>query len=492
MEQEKSLKNKTIKGVIWSFGEVLGNQGFQFFIQIILARLLLPEHFGLIGMVIVFIALSNALVDSGFTQALIRKQNTTQTDYSTVFYFNMAISLIVYLVLYISAPHIANFFNEPELDLVIRILSIVIILNGLGIIPRTIIAKEVDFEIQAKINVTSSVLAGVLTVAMALNGFGVWSLIARTLATSLFQSLFLLLVKKWIPSMTFSISAFKNMFGFSWKVLVSDLINTLYKNIYFLIIGKQYSVSSLGYFTNAHKLSDLATYTLTTAIQRVSYPVLSSIQDEEVRLKQAFQRIIRVSAFLIFPVMAGLAAIAEPLVLLIFGEQWAPMTIYFQILCIAGMLYPINVLNLSILQVKGRAELFLYLELVKMGLSAIIIFLIIWLKLGMIYLVSVVLLDSFIALFLVINFSGKEISYPVRKQLRDIMPAYLVSLAMGALVLFQGELDFPSNLLQLAMQVSTGIVFFIISCKLLKIPELLTVYGLLVPIIKKIKLVFNS
>ena len=224
----------------------MGNQGVQFIIQIILARLLLPEHFGLIGMIMVFIAISNSLINSGFTQALIREQNSTQTDYSTVFYFNMAVSLLIYMSLYFSAPLISNFYGEPELVQILRILSLGIILNALAIIPRAIFAKEVNFKVVAKVNMIASSTSGVLAVGAALAGFGVWSLIIRTLAMSFIQSFLLLIEKKWIPSITFSMVSFKRLFGFGWKILVSGLINTVYKNIFFLIIGKQYSATQLG------------------------------------------------------------------------------------------------------------------------------------------------------------------------------------------------------------------------------------------------------
>lgn len=488
MSQQRSLKSKTIGGLFWSFGEMIGNQGFQFLIQIILARLLLPEHFGLIGMVTVFIALSNSIINSGFTQALVREQHTTQQDYSTVFYFNMAVSLIIYLMLYVSAPFISEFFNEPALVSILRILSVVIIISAFGIIPRAIFTKDVNFKVQAKVNIAASVIAGAIAVVMAFGGFGVWSLIARTVATSLFQTIFLVMVKRWTPSLTFSVVSFKRLFGFGWKLLVSGLINTLYKNTYFLIIGKQYSATSLGLFTNAHKLSDLTTYTLTATIERVSYPVLSSIQDEEVRLKQAFRKVIKLSAFLIFPIMIGLAAIGAPLIQLVFGEQWIPMTIYFQILCIAGMLYPINALNLSLLQVKGRSDLFLYLELACLAVSTIMIFLVIWLKLGIIYLLVVVVLDSYVALWFAIYFSGKELDYPIKEQLKDLIPIYVISFVMGAVVLFEGNFISHGPVITLAVQVITGMTFYILSCWLMKIPELEYVYRLLVPVVKKIKL----
>lgn len=487
MEKPKSLKKKTIGGMLWSFGDLMGNQGIQFIIQIILARMLLPEHFGLIGMILVFVAISNTLIDSGFSQALIREQNVTQIDYSTVFYFNLVVSIVIYLGLFALAPTVSVFFGEPELINIIRILALSVIINAFGIIPKAMFTKEVNFRSQAKVNLSASIASGLVAVAFAVSGFGVWSLVVRTLALSLIQSLLLSLSKKWLPSPVFNKSSFKRLFGFGWKLLISSLINTIYTNIYFLIIGKYYSAGQLGYYTNASKFSDAASQTMTAAIQRVTYPVLSSMQDENVRLKQNYKKVMKLAAFIIFPLMAGLGAIGEPLIHLIFGEQWAPMTIYFQLLCIAGMLYPIHALNLNILQVKGRSDLFLYLEIIKMMMSLFLIFLVFWQNLGIIGLVGVIILDNYLALFINTYFSAKEISYSMKEQLNDLFPIYLISMVMGGSVYLVGELLPDYMLLKLIIQISTGVAFYLLSSKLLKITELSTVFELVLPVIKKIK-----
>ncbi|WP_223634439.1 lipopolysaccharide biosynthesis protein [Planococcus sp. 4-30] len=487
MKQEKSLKKKTVSGLLWSFGDMIGNQGIQFIIQIILARLLLPEDFGIIGMILVFVALSNSLVDSGFTQALIRDQKANQTDYSTVFYFNLGISILIYGVLFLSAPLISNFFEEQQLTALVRVLGLGVIINAFSIIPRAMFTKEVDFKVQAKVNMAASVSSGIIAVAMALLGFGVWSLVVRMLALNGVQALLLIFYRRWLPSLVFSTASFKRLFGFGWKLLVSGLIDTAYDNIYYLIIGKQYSATSLGYYTNAAKFSDVATQTLTATIQRVTYPVLSGIQDQEERLKQSFKKVIKLSGFLIFPIMIGVAAVAEPLILLIFGEKWATMIPYFQLLCIAGMLYPIHALNLNVLQVKGRSDLFLYLEIIKTIIPTILIVVVIWMDWGITILVVTIVLDSYISLFINIYFSGREISYGAKEQIWDLLPIYAISVGMGAVVYGVGKLLPFSELLTLILQIGLGVVLYILISKLLKIKEFDTVYDLLVPMIKKIK-----
>ncbi len=487
MKQENSLKKKTISGLLWSFGDMMGNQGIQFIIQIILARLLTPADFGLIGMILVFVALSNSLVDSGFTQALIRDQKANQTDYSTVFYFNLAVSIFIYGILFFSAPLISNFFDQAQLTSIIRVLTLGVIINAFSIIPRAMFTKEVNFKVQAKVNVAASVLSGVIAVAMALVGFGVWSLVVRMLALNLVQALLLVFTRRWLPSLAFSMTSFKRLFGFGWKLLVSGLIDTTYNNIYYLIIGKQYSAGALGYYTNASKFSDVATQSLTATIQRVTYPVLSGIQDQEERLKRSFKKVIKLSGFLIFPLMIGLAAVAEPLIFLIFGQKWMTMVPYFQLLCIASMLYPIHALNLNILQVKGRSDLFLYLEIIKTIIPTILIIVVMWMDWGITILVATIVLDSHLSLFINIYFSGREISYGIKEQVLDLLPIYVISLGMGAVVYGIGAIvPFP-ELLTLILQIGIGAVLYITISKLLKIEEFDTVYELLLPVIKKFK-----
>lgn len=487
MEPKPSMKKKTIGGLFWSFGDLIGNQGIQFVIQIILARLLLPEHFGLIGMILVFIALSNSLVDSGFTQALIRERNTSQADYSTVFYFNLFVSLFIYSVLFFAAPGISRFFDEPQLVSLVQVLSTGIVINAFAVIPKAMFAKEVDFKAQAKVNLTASTLSGIIAVGLAVAGYGVWSLVLRQLSMNAIQSLLFALSKKWLPSLVFSSASFKRLFGFGWKLLVSGLIDTFYTNVYFLIIGRQYSAAQLGYYTNASRFSEIVSQNLAATILRVTYPVLSSIQDEQERLKQSYKNITKLAAFLIFPVMVGMAAVGEPLVLLVFGEKWLPMVPYFQLLSIAGMLYPILALDLSILQVKGRSDLYLLLEIINKISLTILLVLAVWLELGVIGLIAAAILNTYLEFFVNSYFSKRVVAYPAREKLLDLLPVYLVSLLMGGAVWMFGTLLETSLLLQLLLQISAGMLFYIAVCRIVGVPELKIMYNSILPILNKIK-----
>ncbi|WP_223634451.1 lipopolysaccharide biosynthesis protein [Planococcus sp. 4-30] len=487
MEPQPSLKKKTIGGLAWSFGDLVGNQGIQFLIQIILARMLLPEHFGLIGMILVFIALCNSLVDSGFTQALIRERNASQADYSTVFYFNLLISVMIYGILYAAAPVISSFFGEPQLVSLVRVLSIGIVINSLAIIPKAMFAKEVNFKAQAAINLSASIISGVIAIGLAIAGYGVWSLVLRQLSLNAIQSLLFVFTKKWIPSLVFSVASFKRLFGFGWKLLVSGLIDTFYTNVYFLIIGRQYSAAQLGFYTNASRFSEIVSQNLAATILRVTYPVLSSIQNEHERLKQSYKNITKLAAFLIFPMMVGMAAVGEPLVLLVFGEKWLPMVPYFQLLSIAGMLYPILALDLSILQVKGRSDLYLQLEIINKISLTILLALAVWLELGVIGLIAAAILNTYLEFFVNSHFSKREVAYPATEKVKDLLPVYLMSFVMGTVVWALGALLETGILIQLLLQVAAGIMLYIAACWIAKVAELKTVYGLLLPILKKIK-----
>jgi len=327
-----SLKAKTISGLFWSSSDLIANQGIRFFIQIILARLLLPQHFGIIGMITVFIAISQSIVNCGFKNALIRENDSSQEDYSTVFYFNLIIAVLLYIVLFITAPAISEFFNESQLIPILRVLSIVIIINSIGLIQRTLLIKKIDFKIQTKISIISSVVSGGIAIVFAYLGYGIWSLVIQNITMQFIQSFMLCVSNRWIPSLVFSMDSFKRLFGFGWKLLVSGLIDTLYKNIYYVIIGKFFSATSLGYYTNAQKIRDVASQSITTSVQKVSYPVLSSIQNDSERLRNGYRKIIKNSVFITFPIIIGVAAVAEPFIMIVFGEKWInsiSRTIYY-------------------------------------------------------------------------------------------------------------------------------------------------------------------
>lgn len=430
-----TLKEKTVSGFLWSFIDNLAKQGILFVVGIILARLLTPKEFGLIGMITIFIAISESFIDSGFSQALIRKKDCTEKDYSTVFYFNLAVGLLFFIILFFAAPAIATFFDEPKLMLLVRVLGSVLIIDSFTIIQRTTLTKRINFKLQTKVSIIASLLSGAVGITMAYMGYGVWSLVAKTLCQRFVNSVLLWYWNYWQPQLIFSMASFKSLFSFGSKLLISGLIYTLYRNIYYLIIGKYFSAQELGYYTRAEQFNNLPSSNINGIISRVSYPVLSQMQDNPPKLKAGYKKIIKSTMFITFILMMGLAAIAEPMIITLIGEKWRTSVEYLQLLCFVGMLYPLHALNLNMLNVKGRSDLFLRLEIIKkiIAIPTIIIGIYFGIKimiLGMIF-------NSLLAYYLNSYWSGKLIGYPMMEQIADILPSFLfaigVSLATFAL-----------------------------------------------------------
>lgn len=486
MQKSNSLKIKTANGLFWSFSNLLANQGIQFILQIILARILVPKDFGLVGMITVFIAVSQSIIDSGFSSSLIREKDPSKEDYSTVFYFNLLMAVVLYVILFFSANAISIFFREPKLVSILRVLALVLIINSFGLIQRTILIKNIDFKTQTKISISSSIISGIIAIFLACLKFGVWSLIIQTILMQFIQSLLLNLSGKWFPSLIFKKESFKRLFGFGWKILVSGLINTLYNNLYYLIIGKSFSTVDLGYYSNAQKLRDVACQSISTSVQKVGYPILSSIKEDERRLKEGYKKIIKTSVYITFPLMIGLSAVANPLIRLILGPKWIKCIEYFRVLCFSGMLYPLHAINLSILQVKGRSDLFLGLEIIKKIIGLISIGIVLFFKLGIMGLIWALVITSLIAYFLNSYYSADLLKYSTLHQIKDVIPAFITSIIMGIIVyLFESILP-NNNLIKLITQTIIGLLVYVGMSKIGKIEEFNTICQLLGSNIKKL------
>jgi O-antigen/teichoic acid export membrane protein len=458
-----TLKQKTISGLIWSFIDNLAGQGITFITGIILARLLSPKEFGLIGMLVIFIAISQSFIDSGFRQALIRKQNCTQADYSTVFYFNIIVGVLFYILLFVSAETISNFYHEFILVKLIRVLGLGLIINSLSIIQSTLLTKRIDFKLQAKISVIASFISGILSIYMAYSGWGVWSLVALTLIRYSINSLLLWFWNKWKPILYFSYKSFKELFSFGSKLLVSGLIDTIYRNVYYLVIGKYFAAIELGYYTRADQFKALPSSNLQGIIGRVSYPVLSTIQNDIPRLREAYKNIIKSTMLITFVLMLGMAAVAKPMILTLIGEKWEPCVIYLQMLCFVGMFYPLHALNLNMLQVQGRSDLFLRLEIIKKALAIpIIVIGIIW---GIKTMILGMIVSSLIAYYLNSYWSGRFIGYSSLQQIKDILPSFLTAASMSVVVYFQGLLIQLAPFPLLTIQLITGALLTIGFCE---------------------------
>lgn len=431
-----NLKQKTLHGLLWSFIDSFAGQGIQFIVGIVLARILSPKEFGLIGMITIFIAISQSFVDSGFGSALIRKKDCTAEDYSTVFIFNLLVSILFYLLLFVTASYISAYFNEPQLKLLVQVLGFGLILNALGIVQRTILTKNIDFKAQARISVIASIGSGVLAIVMALHGYGVWSLVALTLSRFGLNSVFLWIWSKWKFSLKFSFKSFKELFGFGSKLLLSGLLDTAYRNVYYLIIGKYFSAATLGQYTRAEQFNALPSQNLLGIIGRVSYPVLAELQDDKEALKTGYKKIIRSTMFLTFLLMLCLSAVAVPLVIVLIGVKWLPAAEYLQMLCFIGMLYPLHALNLNMLQVQGRSDLFLKLEIIKKLLAIPTI--VIGVLFGVKIMIAGMMVNSLIAYYLNSYWSGKFLDYAMKEQVKDIMPSFIFAFSISLCVFLLG------------------------------------------------------
>lgn len=456
----ETLKHKTLRGTVWSSIERFSVQGIMFVVMIIMARILTPADYGLVGMLTIFIAISQTLVDSGFSNALIRKQDRTETDNSTVFYFNIAVAALLYLILALCAPLIARFYNEPQLTELTRVIGLSIVISSFAGVQRALLTVDIDFSTQAKASLMAAVISGAVGIATAYGGLGVWAIVWFQLTNQAVNCLLLWLLSKWRPRWLFSWRSFRELFSFGSKLAASALLETLYSNIYLLVIGKLFKASDLGYYTRAQQFAAFPSSNLTGILQRVTFPVLCTIQDDDERLRSVYRRFLRLSAFVVFPLMVGLAVVANPLVLLLLKEQWIFAATLLSILCFSMMWYPIHAINLNLLMVKGRSDLFLKLEIIKKLIGVGI--LCITVPLGLIPMTVGSIVICILCLAVNTHYTGRLIHVGFWMQMRDICPSLLYSLTMGAVVWLITML-FNSPWLQLIVGVLSGAAYYLLA-----------------------------
>ena len=468
-----SLKSKTIHGVFWSLLERGGQQGIGLVISIILARLLLPEQFGLIAMLTIFIAIPRSFIDSGFGQALIQKKDATHVDECSIFYFNILVGFLAAGLLCLAAPWIADFYNQPLLTPLTRVLSLKLIISSFGLVQTSLLTKHIDFKTQLKVSIIAVIASGIIGITMAYSGFGVWSLVAQSLSSSLFTTALLWLSQRWRPACAFSFASLRTMFSFGSKLLLSGLLDTIFQNIYLIVIGKVFAAKDLGFYSRAKSCTRLSTENLTGSINRVAFPVFSTIQDDNSRLKRGVRRALTTMIFLNFPMMIGLLVIAKPLVLVLLKEKWLPCVSYLQLLCVMGLLHPLHVINLNLLKAKGRSDLFFRLELLKKILVVISIALTYrWGIQAMIYGQIGV---SLLAYYLNSYYSGKLIGYPLKEQVFDLLPYLGMAVVMGIGVYAIRWFRFPNNCALLISQVLVGMFIYAVISWLFRMPAFVEV-----------------
>lgn len=461
--QQESLKNKTKKGLAWSMIERFATQGVQFLFGIILARLLSPDDYGVIAMPLVFLAIAQCIIDSGFSTALIRKPELTEDDLSTAFYFNIGVGILCYAVLFFTSPLIADFYHTPILSSLLKVTALAVLFNPLCAVQQAILTRKIDFKTQAIVSLSGAILSGIVGLSMAYNGFGVWSLVFQQVGGYVMRTILLWILGKWKPKRKWSWESFHYLWGFGSKMLGSGLLDTIYNNIYPIVIGKYFSAQDLGNYTRAQQFSSLPSSNVTGVLQRVTFPVLSSIQNEDERLAKNYRKILKLSAFLVFPMMLMLSAIANPLVRILLTDKWIGCVILLQIVCFQMMWYPIHAINLNLLQVKGRSDLFFRLEVIKKIIGVLIMF--ITIPNGIIWMVSGGIVSSMISLVINTYYTGKLIHVGYLKQMRDLLPIFGISLFMW-LCIFICVTLIENCYVQLFFGVFIGFLLFAVLSKL--------------------------
>jgi len=469
MIESANLKGTAAKGLFWSAMERFGAQGIQFIFGIMITRILLPADFGLVGMILIFMAIGQTLVDSGFGSALIWKKDPTPADYSTVFYFNISISFLLYVIFFLLAPLVARFYDEPQLVDLIRVLCLNFIILSFSLIQQTVLQKRVDFKLLTYVNVAGSLIAGIIALYMALKGFGAWAIVIQILAKSFITSLMLWIFNKWRPLTAFSWHSLKELFNYGSKLTVAGLIYTVFQYLYFNIIGKLFPVASLGFYTRAVQLQEFPVKTIASVFYRVAFPVFASIQDENERLKNALRKTLRTMVFFTFPILFGLIAVADQLIEVVLTEKWLPASDFFKLLCLIGLFYSFQVVNGEILKTKGKSNWILIVEIVSRSIMIINIF-ITW-RWGITAIILGQMVAVAVAYLIGTYYVWKLIGYTLWQQFKDVFVYLILSVAMYLIIEFISYFIINPFTSLMVMSI-TGVIFYISASWLLKLEEI--------------------
>lgn len=473
-----SLRKQATSGIAWTFAQQFGNQFVGFIVSLVLARLLLPEEFGLIGMIAVFVSIGKGLLDSGLTQSLIRSKDLDQEDFSTVFFFNLIASIIIYIITFLLAPFIAEFYAQPILIDIIRLYCVIFIITAFSAVQLARLTKEMNFKTQTLVTIPSTIVGGTVGVILAYMDYGVWSLVWSSIVTSFFSAVQLWIYSKWAPSWLFNKDKFKEHFAFGYKLTLSTLLNKIYNNIYLIVIGRYFSAAQVGFYTRADTMKQLPVNNISNALNKVTYPLFAGIQDDDERLKRVYSTLMKMVVFVIAPILIFLGVLAEPTFRLLFTQKWLPAVPYFQILCAIGILYPINSYNLNILKVKGRSDLYLKLEVYKKILITISI--LIAIQFGIYGLLYSQLVLAVVSFFINSYYTGRFINYTAWQQSKDIFPILVLATLCGAAVfLVDNLLEHYPDIVRMIIGGITGGILYLGASFILKMESLLTIKKLL-------------
>lgn len=462
----KGMNRQIGVGVLWNLANAFATRGASILFTLFLARLLAPEAFGLIAMATVVFELANVFIQSGLGQALIRSKDVSQVDLSTVFFANLALSILAYAGLYSTAPVVAGFYGQPELVSIVQVMGAVVLLNATKVVQTAILSRQMNFKAQMQANTLGMVLSGLLAVGAAYQGFGVWSLVVQVLAAALISAIVLWLVSSWRPILKFSLTSFKRLFGFGIHLLVEGLLWRLMESSYVLVIGRFFSAEITGLYFFAKKISELISNQLTQAVQQATFPALATLQDENALLRYKYRQIIQLMMFMIAPAMLLLAALALPLFQLLFDERWQGAVPYLQLLCIVGLLFPLHAMNVNILNVKGRSDLVLKVGLVKRTVNLALLFSA--LPFGVLAIAMSQVVGSLLALIPNAYYSAKLIDYGLKDQFSDVLKPLLASALAATIAWFFSSLSYLPLYLSLATSAIICAVTYLLTSYVLR------------------------
>lgn len=465
---QTSLKSKTVTGVGWSAADAIAGQGVSFLVSLVLARLLSPSEYGLIGIAMIFITILGGFVDCGFSNALIRKKEVSDKDYNTMFVTNLVMSTVVFLILFFCAPLVADFFEREEVTNLLRVLALTVVIQSVSLVQNTILSKRIDFKTKTKATVIAAIISGTLGITAAFCGWGVWALAVQQITSQIVNSLFLCFFNKWLPNFSFNSESFRYMWGFGWKLMLSGFLDRTWGQLYQTVVGKCYTPETLGQYSRSKLFAQIFSQNFTSIVQRVTYPALAEVQDDKQRMIAAYRKIIKVSMFITAVCMISLGAISEPFIYCLIGEKWHQAATFLPLICISMSLYPLHAINLNMLQVQGRSDIFLILEIVKkiiaIGPICLGIFIdIYWMLAGSI-------VTGIISFFLNSHYTGKKLGYTSWQQLKDVAPSYGIALVIAGSVYFLKCLP-VSNFVILPMQLVVGAAVFFGICEKIKLEE---------------------
>lgn len=462
-----SIKSKTITGFLWSFVESAGVQLMRFLFGIILARLLFPEQFGLIGMLSIFMAVAQSILDSGFGAALVQKENASRIDFSTIFFFQIAIGLLIYTIIYFVAPWISSFYNQPLLTSLSRVLSLIFIINSLGWVHGTILSKNINFNSLAYINLFSSFFSGIFGVVLAILGYGVWSLVAQQLINSLCITILFWFFSPWRPVFVFSLTSLKGLFKYGSRIFISGILNQLFENIYYLISGKLFSIRELGFFSRAKTFADIPSSSISSIIGRVAFPIFSIIQSDRSKLLYGLKKIYTTIGLVHFSLIISLSVMSNNLVLVLLSDKWADSITFLKLLFLCGLFTPLHIISMDVIRAVGNSGLYLKIEIIKKVL--IVINIIITYRWGLNSVIIGMIIISCLSFFISSYYIKVIINFPIQEQITIILPFLMIAILTASTVYFVGKFSIH-NIGILVFQFISGFLFWFFFCTLFNIP----------------------